>query len=50
MDPFDAGWLSLLPPIIAITLALITKEVISSLFLGFSAAPSSIAWAWARAT
>ena len=34
MDPFDAGWLSLLPPIIAITLALITKEVISSLFLG----------------
>ena len=29
MDPFDAGWLSLLPPIIAITLALITKEVIS---------------------
>lgn len=33
MDPFDAGWLSLLPPIIAITLALITKEVISSLSL-----------------
>ena len=34
MDPFDAGWLSLLPPIIAITLALITKEVYSSLFIG----------------
>ena len=35
MEPFEAaGWLSLLPPIIAITLALLTKEVISSLFLG----------------
>lgn len=35
MDPFvDAGWLSILPPIIAIALALITKEVISSLIIG----------------
>ena len=33
--PFaDAGWLSILPPIIAIALALITKEVISSLIIG----------------
>ena len=30
----ETGWLSLLPPIIAIALALITKEVYSSLFIG----------------
>ena len=30
----EAGWVSLLPPLIAITLALISKEVYSSLFLG----------------
>ena len=29
----ETGWLSILPPIIAIVLALITKEVYSSLFL-----------------
>ena len=34
MDPFNAGALSLLPPIIAITLALCTKEVFSSLMIG----------------
>ena len=34
VDPYYAGWLSLLPPIIAISLALITKEVISSLLVG----------------
>ena len=34
MDPFNAGWLSVLPPIIAIGLALLTKEVISSLLVG----------------
>ncbi|HIU84039.1 MAG TPA: Na+/H+ antiporter NhaC family protein [Candidatus Aphodousia gallistercoris] len=34
MDPFNAGWLSILPPLIAITLALTTKEVISSLLVG----------------
>jgi len=34
MDPFAAGWLSLLPPLIAIALALITKEVFSSLLIG----------------
>lgn len=34
MEPVDVGILSLLPPIIAISLALITKEVISSLMLG----------------
>ncbi len=32
-----ATWLSLLPPIIAIALALITKEVYSSLFIGITA-------------
>ena len=30
----ETGWLSILPPIIAIGLALITKEVYSSLFIG----------------
>lgn len=34
MEPLYVGWLSIIPPIIAITLALITKEVISSLLLG----------------
>ena len=34
MDAIDVGWLSILPPIIAIVLALITKEVISSLIIG----------------
>lgn len=34
MDPINAGLLSVLPPIIAIALALITKEVISSLLIG----------------
>ena len=34
MEPFNAGWLSIIPPIVAITLALITKEVLSSLILG----------------
>ena len=33
----NAGWLSILPPIIAIVLALITKEVISSLLIGIFA-------------
>ena len=30
----ETGWLSILPPIIAIALALLTKEVYSSLFIG----------------
>ena len=30
----ETGWLSILPPLIAIVLALITKEVYSSLFIG----------------
>lgn len=34
MDPYYAGWLSILPPVIAIVLALLTKEVISSLLVG----------------
>lgn len=34
MEPVDVGFLSLLPPIIAIVLALISKEVISSLLIG----------------
>lgn len=34
MEPFAAGWLSILPPIVAIALALLTKEVLSSLTLG----------------
>ena len=34
LEMVEAGWLSMLPPLIAITLALISKEVYSSLFLG----------------
>ena len=30
----ETGWVSILPPLIAIVLALVTKEVYSSLFLG----------------
>ena len=37
MEPLYVGWLSIIPPILAITLALITKEVISSLLLGILA-------------
>ena len=35
MEAVNVGWLSILPPIIAIGLALITKEVISSFFFFF---------------
>ncbi len=34
MDIIDPGWLSLLPPLAAILLALITREVVVSLFAG----------------
>ncbi len=34
LEMVETGWLSLLPPLVAITLALISKEVYSSLFLG----------------
>ncbi len=34
MEAYDAGWLSILPPIIAIILALVTKEVFFSLMVG----------------
>lgn len=34
MDPVQVGILSILPPVIAIALALITKEVISSILIG----------------
>ncbi len=34
MEPYYAGWLSILPPVLAIALALITKEVFSSLLIG----------------
>lgn len=34
MDPINVGFLSILPPIIAIALALTTKDVISSLVIG----------------
>ena len=32
----ETGWLSILPPVLAIVLALITKEVYSSLFIGIA--------------
>ena len=35
MEPYAAGWLSIVPPIVAIALALLTKEVLSSLLIGF---------------
>ena len=41
--PYAAGWLSILPPIIAIGLALVTKEVLSSLLLGVLS--GSLIWA-----
>ena len=34
MEPYAAGWFSIVPPIVAIALALVTKEVLSSLVLG----------------
>lgn len=34
IEIINAGWLSILPPLIAIVLALVTKEVFSSLFAG----------------
>lgn len=34
MEAIDVGWLSLIPPLLAIGLALMTKEVISSLLIG----------------
>ena len=34
MEPIFVGWLSLVPPLLTISLALITKEVISSLIVG----------------
>ncbi len=34
LEAISAGWLSILPPLIAIALALITKEVYSSLIIG----------------
>ena len=34
LEAVEVGWLSILPPIIAIVLALITKEVFSSLLAG----------------
>lgn len=34
MESYAAGWLSILPPVIAIVLALLTKEVFSSLLIG----------------
>ena len=37
MDLINVGWLTLIPPVIAIILALITKEVIASLLLGILA-------------
>ena len=37
MEAIDVGWLSLIPPLLAIGLALITKEAISSLLIGIFA-------------
>lgn len=37
-EPVDAGWLSVLPPILTMILALITKEVVISLLIGIISA------------
>ncbi len=37
MEPYYAGWLSLVPPVLAIALALVSKEVVSSLLVGIMA-------------
>ena len=37
MEAINVGWLSLIPPLLAIGLALLTKEVISSLLIGIFA-------------
>ena len=34
MEAVQAGWLSILPPVLAIILALLTKDVVFSLLLG----------------
>ena len=34
MEAVQAGWLSILPPVVAIILAIITKDVVFSLLLG----------------
>ena len=34
MEPYAAEWWSIVPPIVAIGLALLTKEVFSSLLVG----------------
>ena len=34
MEAVQAGWMSILPPVIAIILAIITKDVVFSLLLG----------------
>ena len=43
ITPYAAGWLSILPPVIAILLALVTKEVFSSLMLGILS--GAVIWA-----
>lgn len=37
-EPVDAGWLSILPPILTMILALLTKEVVISLLIGIVSA------------
>lgn len=44
MEALEFGWLSILPPIIAIGLALITKEVISSLLIGILSGTFIYTW------
>ena len=34
MESYAAGWLSIVPPIVAIVLTLVTQEVLSSLLIG----------------
>lgn len=44
LETIQAGWTSILPPVIAITLALISKEVYSSLFVGILSGMCVYCW------
>lgn len=43
-ETIQAGWMSILPPVIAITLALISREVYSSLFVGILSGMCVYCW------
>ena len=44
MEPHVYGWASLIPPILAILMAIVTRRVLSSLFLGVAVGAAMLAW------